>query len=232
MNQFIQPPANTYLALPPRQVPGFHSLHRMSAILLAEQVPPTGSVLVLGAGGGLELRALAELQPDWQFDGVDPSAGMLQLARDTTAPYAGRIRLHQGYIDAAPAGPFDGAICLLTFHFIPASQRLHTLRQLRQRLKPGAPLVIAHHSFAQTEPERTRWIKRHLAFGHQGPADAAAPDSAAADAAAIEAASHAMQSRLTILPPAEEEALLKEAGFSGISLFYAAFSFKGWVAYA
>lgn len=226
-NSFVQPVAHSYLDQPPRQVPGFHSLHRMSAILLAEQVPPTGTVLVLGAGGGLELKALAECQPGWHFAGVDPSAGMLQLAADTSQAYADRIRLHQGYIDTAPAGPFDGAICLLTFHFIAASQRLSTLRQLRQRLKPGAPLIIAHHSFAQTEPERTRWIKRHLAFGHPGAAGAAAPD-----AAAIEAASQAMQARLSILPPADEEALLNQAGFSGISLFYAAFSFKGWVAYA
>ena len=41
-----------------------------------------------------------------------------------------------------------------------------------------------------------------------------------------------MKTKLSILAPEEEEALLKEAGFSGISLFYAGFSFKGWVAYA
>ncbi|RYE53695.1 MAG: methyltransferase, partial [Hyphomicrobiales bacterium] len=38
--------------------------------------------------------------------------------------------------------------------------------------------------------------------------------------------------RLTILPPEEEEAMLREAGFTDISLFYSAFSFRGWVAYA
>ena len=44
-----------YGAGPPRQVPGFASLHRMVTMLLAERVPANGRVLVLGAGGGLEL---------------------------------------------------------------------------------------------------------------------------------------------------------------------------------
>ncbi|WP_434803260.1 class I SAM-dependent methyltransferase [Paracidovorax avenae] len=57
------------------------------------------------------------------------------------------MHLHEGYIDSAPEGPFDGATCLLTLHFLPTAERLRTLQQLRARLKPGAPLVVAHHSF-------------------------------------------------------------------------------------
>ena len=41
-----------------------------------------------------------------------------------------------------------------------------------------------------------------------------------------------MIERLSLLAPAEEEALLLEAGFSDVALFYAAFSFRGWVATA
>jgi tRNA (cmo5U34)-methyltransferase len=191
----------------------------MTAILLAEQVPAEGSLLVLGAGGGLEIKALAEAQPGWSFDGVDPSVGMLELAAETVASYQDRVRFHLGYIEDAPEGPFDGAVCLLTFHFIPRESRLKTLKQIHQRLKPKAPLIIAHHSFPQTEPERSLWISRHLAFGNS-------------QSAHPEVAKEAMKTKLSILAPEEEEALLKQAGFSGISLFYAGFSFKGWVAYA
>jgi len=218
-NHFVQPPEKTYLEGPSRQVPGYHSLHRMTAILLAEQVPADGSLLVLGAGGGLEIKALAEAQSGWSFDGVDPSAGMLKLAAETVASYKERVRFHQGYIEDAPEGPFDGALCLLTFHFIPRDMRLETLKQIHQRLKPKAPLIIAHHSFPQTEPERSLWISRHLAFGNS-------------QSAHPEVAKEAMKTKLSILAPDQEEALLKQAGFSGISLFYAGFSFKGWVAYA
>lgn len=37
-------------------------------------------ILVLGTGGGLELKAFFEMQPDWHFDGIDSSAEMLDLA--------------------------------------------------------------------------------------------------------------------------------------------------------
>ncbi|NTF43683.1 class I SAM-dependent methyltransferase [Agrobacterium rhizogenes] len=194
----------------------------MTAMLLAERTPENGRVLVLGAGGGLELKAFADMQRGWSFDGVDPSADMLQLARQVAADHAERIRLHHGNIDAAPEGPFDAATCLLTFHHVPLPQRLETLKEVRRRLKAGAPFVLAHVSFPQTEPDRSMWIDRHVAYG--------APDGA--DIGRLENARNAMRERLHILSPEEEEAMLREAGFSDVTLFYAAFSFKGWVAYA
>lgn len=211
-----------YAERPKRQVPGLESLHKMTGMLLAERVPEAGRVLVLGAGGGLELKALAETYPGWRFDGVDPSGDMLALARQVLGPLAGRADLHQGYVDATPDGPFDGAVCLLTFHFIARDQRLETLWQLRSRLRPGAPLVLAHISFPQEEPARSQWIARHAGYAEGRTAQGAALDNALA----------AMGSRLTILAPEEEEAMLAEAGFADISLFYAALSFRGWVAYS
>lgn len=210
---------SAYLQGPPRQVPGFAALHQMMSLLLAERVPQAGRVLVLGAGGGLEIKALADAHAGWTFDGIDPSAGMLALAKETIAPHGARVQLHQGYVETAPDGPFDGATCLLTFHFIAREYRFPTLQQLRSRLRPGAPLILAHISFPQSEPERSSWIARHVAFGGTDPAQA-------------ESARQAIGSRLTILAPEEEEAMLQQAGFSGISLFYAGLSFKGWVAYA
>jgi tRNA (cmo5U34)-methyltransferase len=41
-----------------------------------------------------------------------------------------------------------------------------------------------------------------------------------------------MAQGLPLLSPDEEEALLREAGFRDVQLFYAAFSFRGWVATA
>jgi tRNA (cmo5U34)-methyltransferase len=86
-------------------------------------------------------------------------------------------------------------------------------------LVPGAPFVVAHISFPQTEPARSLWIGRHVAFGGTAPAN-------------VEAAKQAIATKLTILSPEEDEALLHEAGFSGVNLFYAGLSFRGWVAYA
>lgn len=207
---------------PVRQVPGFHALQVMTTLLLAEAVPDDGHVFVLGAGGGLELKVFAEAHAGWRFTGVDPSAEMLRLAESTLGPLASRVDLQEGYVETAPEGPFDAAACLLTLHFLPAEERLHTLVELRRRLKPGAPLVVAHHSFPQDEPAKTRWLSRYAAFA------AASGVTGVTTASAIAG----IGTRLPTLAPEHDEALLREAGFGQVELFYAAFSFKGWVARA
>lgn len=223
MSPFSDPQAVArYAEGPVRQVPGFHALQQMALLLLSESVPDAGRVVVLGAGGGLELKVFAEAQPGWRFVGVDPSAEMLKLAQATLGALALRVELHEGYIDTAPQGPFDGAACLLTLHFIEAPERLRTLIELRRRLKPGAPLVVAHHSFPQEAAAKRRWLERYAAFGMAS----GIPEPNAKNA--IEA----IASRLPVLSPQDDEMLLREAGFEGVELFYAGFTFKGWVAYS
>ncbi|MGY0799981.1 class I SAM-dependent methyltransferase [Lysobacter sp. A286] len=206
---------------PVRLVPGLHALHRMAGLLLAEVVPEDGRVLVLGAGGGMELKAFAEAQPGWRFFGVDPSPQMLALAADTLGLLAPRAELFEGYIDAVPEMSFDGATCMLTLHFLSVDERLHTLHELRRRLKPGAPLVVAHHSFSQSNEDRTRWLKRYAAFA----VSSGIPESSA------KSAIDAIATRLPVLSPDAEVALLQDAGYERIELFYAGFTFRGWVAY-
>jgi tRNA (cmo5U34)-methyltransferase len=223
MSSFNDPQAVArYTDGPLRQVPGLHALHRMAGLLLHEHVPADGRVLVLGAGGGLELKALAEAYPRWRLLGVDPSAPMLELAVQTLGPLAPRVELLEGYVDAVPATGFDGAVCLLTMHFLSVQERLHTLRELRCRLKPGAPLVMAHHSVPDAADEKMRWLRRHVAFMTSNGVPVANPT----------ATMEAMASRLPLLSPQAEVDLLEQAGFERHELFYAAFTFKGWVAYA
>lgn len=211
-----------YAEGPPRLVPGFADLQRMVMLLLAERAPDDARVLILGAGGGLEIKAFAEAQPGWRFDGVDPSAEMLDLARQTLGAFSGRAQLHHGLIDTAPDGPFDAAACLLTLHFIERGERLRTLREVCQRLKPGAPFVVAHFSFPQDAGSRDLWLSRYAAFAA---ASGIAPEQA-------QKARSAIGERLPILSPEEDEQLLGEAGFRDTSLFYAGFAFRGWAAYA
>lgn len=210
-----------YAEGPVRQVPGFEGLQKMATILLAERIQDAARVLVLGAGGGLELKAFAGAKPGWSFCGVDPSAEMLGLAKRTLGPLATRVEFHEGYIDQAPMGPFDAATCLLTLHFIAEEERRRTLAQVHQRLRPGAPFVVAHHSFPQDDTARSLWLSRYAAFAV---ASGLAPEK-------LERAVAAMRERLSVLSPAEDEKLLREAGFTDVSLFFAGFTFRGWVAY-
>ncbi|MGD9920399.1 MAG: class I SAM-dependent methyltransferase [Pseudorhodoplanes sp.] len=211
-----------YAEGPPRFVPGFADLHRMTGLLLSERAPADARVLVLGAGGGLELKALARMHPGWTFDGVDPAPQMLELAQQTLGPLAPRARLHEGLIDIAPDGPFDAATSLLTLHFLAADERVRTAREIRRRLRPGAPFVAAHSSFPQSEAERRLWLKRYAAFAL----------GAGADPAQTEKMRAAVEAHLNLYSPEQDEAILREAGFSDVSLFYAAFTWRGWVAYA
>lgn len=205
-----------------RLVPGLHDLQKMAGLLLAERAPEHASLLVIGAGGGLELKAFAQARPSWRFVGVDPSQPMLDLAQEALGPWMSRVSLHHGYTDTAPAGPFDGAACLLTMHFLGTDERRSTLQQIRRRLKPGAPLVMAHLSFPQSPAERPLWLSRYVAFAV---ASGVAPENARSAASAI-------GERLPLLGPAQEEALLAEVGFTDVQLFYAGLTFRGWVASA
>ena len=203
-----------YAEGPPRIVPGFEALQRMTTTLLAERVPAAGRVLVIGAGGGLELKSFAQARPGWTFDGIDPSQEMLKLARQTLGPLATRATLHHGYAQDAPEGPFDGATCLMTFHFLSIDERRRTIAEVHRRLRPGAPFVVAHFSIPPVD-DRAVWLSRYATWAGIDPEQAAAIDA-----------------RLNILSPDEDEALLRDAGFSNVSLFYAGFTFRGWAGYA
>ena len=220
---FSDPAAVTrYAEGPPRFVPGFTDLHRMTRILLAERAAPDALVLVLGAGGGLELKALAETEPGWRFVGVDPAAEMLKLAKQMLGQFNARVQLQQGYIDDAPDGPFDAATCLLTFHFLDVDERRRTAREIHRRLRPGAPFVAAHSSFPQADGDRARLLSRYAAYAIASGAD---PNQVNNARAAIDA-------RLSLLSPEHDAQILREAGFGDVELFYAAFTWRGWVGYA
>ena len=82
--------------------------------------------------------------------------------------------------------------------------------------------MVAHLSVPQGLGERALWLSRYAAFAVSSGIE---PDKAANARAGIDA-------HLTILTPEQDEAILREAGFSNISLFYVGFTFRGWVCYA
>jgi len=223
LDSFNDPAAVARYAEGPRRfVPGLDGLHRMTGLLLAERVPADAHILVLGAGGGSEMKAMADAHPGWRFTGVDPAGAMLDLAAEVMGADAGRAELVEGTIDDAPAGPFDGATCLLTLHFLEREERIRTAAEIRARLKPGAPFVAAHGSFPQAADARDRWLDRYAAFAIASGGD---PEQVAKGRQAV--ATH-----VAMLSPEEDEAVLRAAGFTGIEAFYAAFTWRGWVGYA
>lgn len=209
-----------YAAKTGHLVPGLAGLHQMTGVLIAESAPADARVLVVGAGGGMEIEALAAGHPGWRFEGVDPSAEMLALAASHLGPLAERVSFHEGYVDTAPDGPFDAATALLVLHFLPREVRLQTLRDIHRRLKPGAPLVVAHHSYPNEPHLQRKWLRRFVDYSEASGVRVGNADATIAT----------MQRSLPALPPEEEEALLAMVGFRDVELFYTGFTFRGWVA--
>lgn len=213
LDQFFDPAAVArYTDATPLRVPGYADLHRMALALLSEHASANAVILVLGAGRGLELRAFAEARPDWSFVGVDPSQPMLDLAAKVLVPLRTQVELMKSVVKDAPSRPFEGATCLLTLHYLSIPERLHVQRELKSHLKPGAPLIIAHHC----KPDAGKvedWLARSAAFS----IDTATDTDAVANSTAN------MDKRLTLLTATEEEALLTEAGFHNPALFCAGF---------
>lgn len=203
-------------------LPGCDALHIMTNVLLAERAPQNARVLVLGAGGGLELKAMADCHPQWTFVGVDPAPGMLREASRVLGSSLDRVELIEGYITDAPVGPFDAATCLLTLHFLAEDERLATVREIHRRLRRGAPFVAAHASFPQSPEERKTWLDRYAAFAIASGADR---DEAGKARDAIEASQ-------LMLAPEDDVALLRAGGFADAALFYSAFTWRGWIGHA
>jgi tRNA (cmo5U34)-methyltransferase len=149
---------------------------------------------------------------------------MLELARETAGPAAGdRLQLIQGVVADAPAGPFDAATCILVMGLVPDDgAKLDLLREVRRRLKPGAPFVLADQCIDLAAPDRALRLDRYAAYAR----------ASGVDPATVAGARAMMDTSTTIVAPARNEALLREAGFEAIELFYLAMAWRGWLGYA
>jgi tRNA (cmo5U34)-methyltransferase len=214
-----------YAQGPTAFVPAYEHMQRMAAQLIRERISSTGKVLVLGAGGGLELETFASRCPQWTFVGVEPAEEMLKAAKDRVlqAGASERVDWHHGYIFDAPPGPFDAATCLLTLHFVPDDgAKEQTLAEIRRRLKPGAPFVLVDLCIDLASPDAATALDRYREFALES----------GADLERVESTCGRLVNVLKLVSAARDEALLGIAGFSQVELFYAGLSWRGWRAIA
>ena len=209
---------------PPAFAPGHAGLLQMARVLLAERVPDHGQILIVGAGGGLEICHFAQAMPGWRFVGVDPAPAMLDLARETAGHAAGeRLRLIEGTVSDAPSGPFDAATCILVLGLIPDDgSKQATLEMVRQRLKPGAPFILVDLCIDRLAPDFKLRLDRYAAYALASGVDA---ETVAGARAAIEA-------HPSMVAPWRNAELLDVSGFKDAEVFYTGMAWRGWVAYA
>ncbi len=209
---------------PPAFMPGHAGVLQMAGILLRERAPAHAHVLVVGAGGGLDTRALAQAEPGFRFTGVDPAPPMLELARSMIGPeLAPRVEWIEGTVEDAPLDPFDAATCILVLGVMPDDgSKLSTLREIRRRLKPGAPFVLVDQCIDRSAPDFERRLERYAAYA----------SASGVDPEVVENARSHMRTNPGLVGFEREEALLDEAGFRDRELFYLGMAWRGWIAIA
>ncbi|MEM8525284.1 MAG: class I SAM-dependent methyltransferase [Bacteroidota bacterium] len=126
-------------------MPNYDSLlHCLPELLSSRMQTMKNKVLVVGSGTGNELEILANAKKEWQFLGIDPSPEMNVQAQEKLADLP-NVEIQEAYVKDLPEGiHFRAATLLLVLHFLPDDgNKLALLRDIANRLKSGAPFVIA-----------------------------------------------------------------------------------------
>jgi tRNA (cmo5U34)-methyltransferase len=206
-------------------IPGYDASHAMAAVLLRDRIGEGGGILVIGAGGGIELSVFAREASGWTFAGVDPSVQMLSRARQKIdeADATDRVSLVRGTAEDAPREAFDAATAFLALHFVPDDgARLRALREIHARLKDGAPFLMINGCADMQSSRFADDQRSYAAFARRN----GAPEEM------IDAAVRMQRESVHLLPPEREEALLAEAVFRDLHLFYVGMWVFGWIAMA
>lgn len=216
--------AKSYDDGPRRLVPGYVFFQNLIAQVLASELKDDASILVMGAGGGAELMAIGAARESWKLTGVDPSPDMLALAEGKlrAAGYAARTSLVPGYVTDAPEGPFDAATSCLVAPFVPDDGgKLDYFRQLRRRMRPGAPLLVVEGFVSDAPGGFDRYMKSYMMYARLNGVAQAMLDCAVS-----------AQASLHYISLERQKQLFDEAGFSGAETFFQALHIYGWIARA
>lgn len=217
------PPADQYEQLARKFIPGYDGLYALMQILIAEKLPEQSEILVVGAGGGKEILTLGRAFPAAKFTGVDPSEKMLAVARGLIeqAGIAARVTLHQGTVDQLEAKQFDAATAMLVMHFLPDDgTKLNFLKDIHDRLKPGARFILADGCFDKQAADYAWHLDSYQAHARLN----GAPAEILTEAVRI------MSEHVHCVPEERECELLKAAGFDHVTRFFQGLWVKAWIA--
>ncbi|MGI4856772.1 MAG: class I SAM-dependent methyltransferase [Janthinobacterium lividum] len=205
---------------------GYDACHELGACMLSAALEGRSDarILVVGAGGsGGEIIAASKLESTWSFVGVDPAEAMLDVAKENVrnAGITNPVEWKLGTLDNVPYGEqFDAATLMGVFHHLPGDeQKSSMLAQIRDRLQPDAPLVLAgnHFPYASQPLMLKAWANRWKMHG------ANASEVASKLAKILEAAD----------PPQSEAAVvefLAAAGFDAPLRFFSSLFWGAWIA--
>lgn len=204
---------------------GYDACHELAACVLAASIGTGGRarILVVGAGGGAkEVVTAGALEPNWTFTAVDPSQAMMDLsiARLDEEGLLDRTEIVVGSLEDVPAAQtYDAATLIGVLHHIPGdADKIALLRQIAERLRPDAPLILAGNRYAYSSHPMllSAWEQRWRMKG-------ASPEEMKAKLAKILDSAD---------PPASEDAvagLLAQGGFGTPEPFFSSLFWCAWL---
>jgi len=216
--------ANEYEKGIRRTLPSYDSMLRLIQTFYRSTLHEHAEMLIVGAGSGNEILQLADGRPHWSFTGIDPSESMLDIAKERLRSLPNDLSFYQGTLldTHLPAIKFDAASCVLVLHFIQRYEdKLSTLKEIWNQLKPGAPFVLVSKygrpGTIETELQFDLWRSYWLQH----------TKLSVADVAEMEKSIRA----LSFMAEEDILTLLQEAGFIKPARFFATTLFGGWVCF-
>lgn len=217
-------PASDYEKMALVAIPGYEAMHTMALSFFRSKLPEKANLLIVGAGGGMELVTFGKSNLQWQMLGVEPSSNMLTIAQKKIEQHglSERVKLHQGYTHDLPTTPlYDGATCILVMHFLPDDgSKLALLQSIAQRLKSSAYFILVD-LFGDTGTETFQQLASVLKLFWEE--KGMKPEKMVELLATINKGVHP-------IPEPRVFELLKSAGFGNILRFYTGIWYGGWVA--
>lgn len=225
VNHFGEENAARYEERFARMAPMRDALHFLTGVAL-HGLPDDARVLCVGAGTGAELLALATRFPRWSFMAVDPSGPMLRICRQraAVAGIGARCQFHEGFLTSLPMEPtYHAATSLLVSQFLTVtSQRVAFFREIATRLLPGGRLVTADLSSGGAAPDEHA---RRIAMWHQ------MLQQCGVEPPRIAQMLDAWKRDVAILPTADIETMLRQAGFAAPTLISQHLLIHAWLAH-
>jgi tRNA (cmo5U34)-methyltransferase len=213
--------AGTYDQQWAKLAPFRDGIHLLMASIFS-RLPQSARMLCVGAGTGAEILFLAERFPAWTFVAVEPSAGMVEVAkfRAEQNGLGDRCTFHTGYLETLPPGDaFDCASSLLVSQFLlDPREREEFFLSIASRLKPGGILATADLASDTEAPHYSSLLEVWLRT------------ITAADLSAerVQQMRAAYNRDVAILPVQSIEAIIASAGFETPVQFYQAGLMHAW----
>jgi tRNA (cmo5U34)-methyltransferase len=205
-------------------VPGYNLMHRIAASFLHATIPSTSSILVIGAGTGTDVITLRAYNSEWQITGIDPSAEMLQIARekiDSTRFHEG-IRLECCKIeDFRNDTLYDVAVLSLVLQMYPDDgSKRELLQMVAQHIKREGRIVLID---TYGNRESLQFNQTVEALKIQTTQMGFTPDESEKDVESV-------RERFYLVSEQRIRSILSEAGFVRIEQIFHAYITGVWIA--